>query len=320
MNLTYAGFAAIIGAPNAGKSTLTNALVGEKVSIVTHKVQTTRFQIRGIAMLDNTKGEIAQAVMIDTPGIFEAKDSDRLSRSMVHAAWTGMNDADVIVHVIDAPAWLRQQAGEGSAQDRLSCDDSERVIKGLKKREITNAVLALNKIDEIAHDETLPLIQSFAERGVYSDIIPVSALNLDGVQRLATLIADAMPSGPYLYAPDQSADIPMRLMAAEITREKLFLRLHDELPYASTVETESWKELKSGDLRVQQVIYVRRDSQKPIVLGKNGRTIKDIGAAARKDMSDWLGRKVHLFLFVKVRDNWQNDKARYSETGLEFDV
>lgn len=320
MSQTYAGFTAIVGAPNAGKSTLTNALVGEKVSIVTHKVQTTRFQIRGIAMLENSKGDSAQAVMIDTPGIFEAKDSDRLSKSMVHAAWTGMNDADIIVHVIDAPAWLRHQAGEGTAQDRLSKDDSERVIKGLKKREVSNAILALNKIDEIPHDQILPLIQAFADQGVFKDIIPVSALNMDGVKTLATLIAEAMPAGPYLYSPDQAADIPMRLMAAEITREKLFLRLHDELPYASTVETESWKELKSGDVRVQQVIYVKRDSQKPIVLGKNGRTIKDIGASARKDMSDWLGRKVHLFLFVKVRDNWQNDKARYSETGLEFDV
>ncbi|RKQ71448.1 GTP-binding protein Era [Litorimonas taeanensis] len=320
MSQTYAGFAAIVGAPNAGKSTLTNALVGEKISIVTHKVQTTRFQIRGIAMLETSKGAEAQAVMIDTPGIFEAKESDRLSKSMVHAAWTGMNDADIIVHVIDAPAWLRHQNGEGSGQDRLSREDSERVIKGLKKREIKNAILALNKIDEIAHDEILPLIQHFSEQGVYSDILPVSALNFDGVKRLGLLIADAMPSGPFLYSPDQAADIPMRLMAAEITREKLFLRLHDELPYASTVETEAWKELKSGDVRVEQVIYVKRDSQKPIVLGKNGRTIKDIGASARKEMSDWLGRKVHLFIFVKVRDNWQNDRARYSESGLEFDV
>jgi GTP-binding protein Era len=320
MTQTYSGFTAIVGAPNAGKSTLTNALVGEKVSIVTHKVQTTRFQIRGIAMLENSQGDGAQAVMIDTPGIFQAKESDRLSKSMVHAAWTGMNDADIIVHVIDAPAWLRQERGEGSSQDRLAKDDSERVIKGLKKRQIDNAILALNKIDEIAHDEALPLIQHFAEAGVYRDIIPISALNLDGVERLGTMIADAMPAGPYLYSPDQSADIPMRLMAAEITREKIFLRLHDELPYASTVETEAWKELKSGDIRVEQVIYVKRDSQKPIVLGKNGKTIKDIGAAARKDMSEWLGRKVHLFIFVKVRDNWQNDKARYSENGLEFDV
>lgn len=320
MSETYAGFVAIVGAPNAGKSTLTNALVGEKISIVTHKVQTTRFQIRGIAMLENAKGESTQAVMIDTPGIFEAKESDRLSKSMVHAAWTGMNDADIIVHVIDAPAWMRHEIGEGSAQDRLSREDSERVIKGLKKREVKNAILALNKIDEIAHDQVLPLIQYFSKQGVFKDILPVSALNYEGIETLGKLIAEAMPAGPYLYSVDQAADIPMRLMAAEITREKLFLRLHDELPYASTVETEAWKELKSGDVRIEQVIYVRRDSQKPIVLGKNGRTIKDIGASARKDMSEWLGRKVHLFIFVKVRDNWQNDKARYAENGLEFDV
>jgi GTP-binding protein Era len=320
MSQTFAGFAAIVGAPNAGKSTLTNALVGEKVSIVTHKVQTTRFQIRGIAMLKNTEGADAQTVMIDTPGIFDPKEGDRLSKSMVHAAWTGMNDADMIVHVVDAAAWLRHLEGEGSGQDRLSREDTERVIKGLKKREINNAILALNKIDEIAHDKVLPLIQYFSDAGVYKDIVPVSALNYDGIEKLGILIADAMPSGPYLYSPDQAADIPMRLMAAEITREKIFLRLHDELPYASTVETEAWKELKSGDIRVEQVIYVKRDSQKPIVLGKNGRTIKDIGASARKEMSAWLGRKVHLFIFVKVRDNWQNDKARYSENGLEFDV
>jgi len=235
MTQTYSGFTAIVGAPTAVKSTLTNALVGAEVSIVTHKVQTTRFQIRGIAMLENSQGEGAQAVMIDMPGIFQAKESDRLSKSMVHAAWTGMNDADIIVHVIDAPAWLRQEKGEGSSQDRLAKDDSEGVIKGLKKRQIDNAILALNKIDEIAHDEALPLIQHFAEAGVYRDIIPISALNLDGVERLGTMIADSMPAGPYLYSPDQSADIPMRLMAAEITREKIFLRLHDELPYASPV-------------------------------------------------------------------------------------
>jgi GTP-binding protein Era len=320
MNQTFAGFAAIVGAPNAGKSTLTNALVGEKVSIVTHKVQTTRFQIRGIAMLKNSDGAESQTVLIDTPGIFEANEKDRLSKSMVHAAWSGMSDSDIIVHVVDAAAWLRHFEGEGSGQDRLSKEDTERVIKGLKKREVKSAILALNKIDEIAHDKVLPLIQYFSDHGVYKEIIPLSALNLDGVAALGRLVADAMPSGPFLYSPDQSADIPMRLMAAEITREKLFLRLHDELPYASTVETEAWKELKSGDIRVEQVIYVKRASQKPIVLGKNGRTIKDIGASARKEMSAWLGRKVHLFIFVKVRDNWQNDKARYSESGLEFDV
>lgn len=319
-NKTRAGFVAIIGAPNAGKSTLTNALVGEKVSIVTHKVQTTRFQVRGIAMLKTDYGTQAQVVLVDTPGIFAPKEKDRLAKSMVHAAWTGVNDSEAIVHVVDAPAHHRQKNGEGTSQDRLSVDDTQRVCQGLKKRERGKVYLALNKIDEIPHDLLLAQIAEFSELGIYEEIFVISALNMDGVDKLAYTLAAAMPEGPYLYPSDQAADIPSRLMAAEITREKIFLRLHDELPYASTVETEKWKQQKNGDIRIDQVIYVRRDSQKPIVLGKGGKTIKDIGAAARRDMQDWLGRKVHLFLFVKVRDNWQNDKARYTESGLEFDV
>lgn len=316
---TRAGFAAIVGAPNAGKSTLTNALVGEKVSIVTHKVQTTRFQIRAIAMLETESGAPSQVVLIDTPGIFSPNESDRLAKSMVHAAWTGASDSQLVVHVVDAPAWLRQEAGQGSAQDRLSVDDTKSVQAGLKKRR-SKAMLVLNKVDEIPHDALLPLIAAFNEMGTYSEIFLTSAQNGEGVEKLSQALADAMPEGPLLYPIDQAADIPSRLMAAEITREKLFLRLHDELPYMSMVETESWKELKSGDVRIQQVIYVRRSSQKPIVLGKNGKTIKDIGAAARQDMKDWLGRNVHLFLFVKVRENWKDDKSRYTGMGLEFDI
>ncbi len=316
---TRSGFAAIVGAPNAGKSTLTNRLVGEKVSIVTHKVQTTRFQIRAIAMLQTSSGETAQVVLVDTPGIFAPKEKDRLARSMVHAAWTGVDDANLIVHVVDAPAWLRQKAGEGSAQDRLSVEDTQRVQKGLSKRK-SKAFLVLNKIDEIAHDQLLPLIAEMNEGGLYTEIFPVSATNGDGVDAISLALAEAMPTGPYLYPPDQAADIPSRLMAAEITREKLFLRLHDELPYASMVETENWEAKKDGSIKIEQVIYVRRDSQKPIVLGKGGKTIKAIGAAARKEMIDWLGTKVHLFLFVKVRANWKDDQARYAGTGLEFDV
>ena len=315
-----AGFVAIIGAPNAGKSTLTNALVGEKVSIVTHKVQTTRFQVRGIAMLKTAANEEAQVVLVDTPGIFAPKETDRLAKSMVHAAWTGVGDSDAIVHVVDAPAYYRQRVGEGSSQDRLSVEDTDRVVKGLKLREQEKVYLALNKIDEIPHDLLLAQIDEFNKLGVYAEIFIISALNLDGVDTLSKTLAGAMPQGPFLYPPDQAADIPSRLMAAEITREKLFLRLHDELPYASTVETEKWTRQKNGDIRIDQIIYVKRDSQKPIVLGKGGKTIKDIGASARRDMQDWLGRKVHLFIFVKVRDNWQNDKARYTESGLEFDV
>ncbi len=317
--MSRAGFAAIVGAPNAGKSTLTNALVGEKVSIVTHKVQTTRFQIRAIAMLKTPEGQPAQVVLVDTPGIFSPNESDRLAKSMVHAAWTGADDSNLIVHVVDAPAWLRRGAGEGSAQDRLSVEDTKSVAKGLQKRR-SKALLVLNKVDEIPHEQVLPLIAEFNAMEVYSEIFMTSATNGEGIKALSTALAMAMPEGPLLYPTDQAADIPSRLMAAEITREKLFLRLHDELPYASMVETESWKEQKNGDVRIEQVIYVRRSSQKPIVLGKNGRTIKDIGASARHEMQDWLGRKVHLFLFVKVREKWKDDQARYTGMGLEFDV
>lgn len=313
--MSRAGFVAIIGAPNAGKSTLVNALVGEKVSIVTHKVQTTRFQIRGIAMLDD-----AQLVLVDTPGIFKPKETDRLSRSMVHAAWTGADDADAIVHVVDAPAFIRQTRGEGSSQDRLASEDTERVLKGLRLRARKNVFLALNKIDEVERSELLEVISHFSGQDVFTETFLISALNRDGVDHMAQALVSVMPEGPYLYPPDQAADIPSRLMAAEITREKLFLRLHQELPYASMVETEKWTKQKNGDIRIDQIIYVKRDSQKPIVLGKNGKTIKDIGAKARLEMQDWLGRKVHLFLFVKVREKWVDDPARYAQTGLEFDV
>lgn len=315
MSPTRSGFVAIIGAPNAGKSTLVNALVGEKVSIVTHKVQTTRFQIRGIAMLG-----AAQLVLVDTPGIFKPKETDRLARSMVHAAWTGVDDADAIVHVVDAPAFYRHKNGEGDAQDRLSSEDTDRVISGLRSRKNGKTLLALNKIDEMERDKLLELIAHFNTQEVYAEIFLISALNHDGVDDLGQGLVKAMPEGPYLYPPDQAADIPSRLMAAEITREKLFLRLHDELPYASMVETEKWTDQKNGDVRIEQIIYVKRDSQKPIVLGKGGRTIKDIGAQSRREMQDWLGRKVHLFLFVKVREKWSDDRARYVESGLEFDV
>jgi len=317
--MSRVGFAAIVGAPNAGKSTLTNALVGEKISIVTHKVQTTRFQIRAIAMLETASGDESQVVLVDTPGIFAPNESDRLAKSMVHAAWTGADDSNLIVHVVDAPAWLRRSNGDGSAQDRLSVEDTKSVASGLKKRR-SKAYLVLNKVDEIPHEQVLPLIAEFNEMEVYSELFMTSAKNGEGIKALSTALAEAMPEGPLLYPMDQAADIPSRLMAAEITREKLFLRLHDELPYASMVETESWKDQKNGDVRIEQVIYVRRSSQKPIVLGKQGRTIKDIGASARRDMQDWLGRKVHLFLFVKVREKWKDDQARYTGMGLEFDV
>jgi len=320
MTQTRAGFAAIIGAPNAGKSTLVNALVGEKVSIVTHKVQTTRFQVRGIAMLKDTDDLSSQVVLVDTPGIFKAGSDDRLGRSMVHAAWTGVDDSNAVIHVVDGPAYLRVMDGTPTAQDKKAHKDTQRVTQGLSTRKMDFISLALNKIDEIAHDRLLELIAHFKENDVYQEIFLISALNHDGVETLSKHLAAAMPKGPYLYPEDQAADLPSRLMAAEITREKLYLRLHDELPYASTVETEKWKKQKNGDIRIDQIIYVKRESQKPIVLGKGGRTIRDIGAAARHDMQDWLGVKVHLFIFVKVREGWTDDRARYAESGLNFDV
>ena len=316
---TRSGFAAIVGAPNAGKSTLTNQLVGEKVSIVTHKVQTTRFQIRAIAMLESKGGKSAQVVLVDTPGIFAPRKQDRLAKSMVHAAWSGADDANAIVHVVDVGAWLRHKEGDGSAQDRLASEDTQRVTEGLALR-ARPAVLVLNKIDTIPTESLLPVIGEFDKTGAYEHIFMLSATQGQGVEDLAHYLAEAMPEGPLLYPEDQAADIPMRLMAAEITREKLFLRLHDELPYASMVETEKWTEKKDGSVRVDQIIYVRRGTQKGIVLGKGGSTIKEIGAAARKEMESWLGRRVHLFLFVKVRENWMDDRARYTESGLEFDV
>jgi GTP-binding protein Era len=317
---THSGFAAIVGAPNAGKSTLTNALVGEKVSIVTHKVQTTRFQIRAIAMLKTATDGRSQVVLVDTPGIFAPRKQDRLAKSMVHAAWTGADDANVVVHVVDAGAYHRHQIGEGNAQDRLAHEDTARVMEGLTKRESKNAVLVLNKLDTLPVEATLPMIANFDKGSVYERIFVISATTGDGVADLSAYLAEAMPEGPLLYPEDQAADIPMRLMAAEITREKLFLRLHEELPYHSMVETEKWTEKKDGSVKVDQIIYVRRGTQKGIVLGKGGATVKAIGAAARKEMEDWLGRRVHLFLFVKVRENWMDDKARYTESGLEFDV
>ena len=310
-----AGFAAIIGAPNAGKSTLVNALVGEKISIVTHKIQTTRYQIRGIAM-DGPN----QIVLVDTPGIFDPKH--RLDRSMVHAAWSGVGDADAIVHVVDAHAYHKVLAqDEPSGQDKNAFRDVERVENGLRKRANTKPVfLVLNKTDLLAVELLLPLIETFNKTGLYKEIFPVSSVKGEGVEVLKKSLSAAMPKGPLLYPTDQAADIPSRLLAAEITREKLFLRLHDELPYASHVETEKWSRNKDKSIRIEQIIYVKRGSQKSIVLGKKGQTIKSIGQAARMEMSEVFGCKVHLFLFVKVRENWSEDRSKYTEFGLEFDV
>lgn len=310
--ITRAGFAAIIGAPNAGKSTLTNRLVGTKVAIVTHKVQTTRFPVRGVAQLDGT-----QIVLVDTPGIFAAKR--RLDRAMVKAAWSGAEDADAIVHLIDASAWVAERTGKVDGAQKKSLEDDRRVIEQLQQSG-RKAFLALNKIDLFPHDQILPIIAELSETGVYEEIFMISAENGDGVDALERAIAEKMPEGPALYPPDQIADLPMRLLAAEVTREKLMLRLHQELPYQLMVETESWEERKDGSVRVQQVVIVGRDNHKSMVLGKGGSVIKDVGRKAREELSEMLGRKVHLFLFVKVDERWQERRESYQGLGLEFDV
>ncbi|WP_421791774.1 GTPase Era [Hyphobacterium sp.] len=311
MSDTRAGFVAVIGAPNAGKSSLVNALVGEKVSIVTRKVQTTRFPVRGIAM----EGE-AQIILVDTPGVFEPRR--RLDRAMVKSAWTGADDADGIVHVIDAEAQDRVANGQGDGADKLSVKDDDRVIDGLKAASKT-AILALNKIDTLERDRLLPLTERLNESGVYSETYMISATRGYGIPDLKARLAEMMPQGPHLYPADQAADIPQQLLAAEITREKVYDRLHQELPYASAVETESWRRLHDGSVRIEQRIYVDRTSQKPIVLGKGGQTIKAIGATAREEMEAVFGHKVHLFLQVQVQSGWDENRARYRAMGLEFD-
>jgi GTP-binding protein Era len=290
------GFVAIIGAPNAGKSTLLNRMVGSKVAIVTHKVQTTRARIRGIAMEGS-----AQIVFVDTPGIFKPKR--RLDRAMVDAAWGGAGDADLIVLMVD------MESGRDS--------DLDRIVEGLKAQG-KKAILVLNKADACDREKLLKTAAALAETGIFTETFMISALTGDGVDDLKRHIAALMPEGPWHYPEDQAADVPLRSLAAEITREKLFLRLHDELPYSLTVETEEWEQKKDGSIRIAQVIYVERDSQKKIALGKGGQTIKTIGQLAREELQEMLETKVHLFLFVKVRENWSDDRERYREMGLDF--
>ncbi|MDQ0998615.1 GTP-binding protein Era [Phyllobacterium ifriqiyense] len=293
---TRSGFIALIGAPNAGKSTLVNQLVGSKVSIVTHKVQTTRALVRGIVIHDQT-----QMVLVDTPGIFKPKR--RLDRAMVTTAWGGAKDADLILVLIDVEQGID--------------DEAEILLDSLrdKKRKV---ILVLNKVDRIEAPMLLELAKKANEKVKFDQTFMISALKGYGCKDLLKYLAENLPEGPWYYPEDQISDMPMRMLAAEITREKLYLRLHNELPYSSTVETESWEEKKDGSVRIQQVIYVERDSQKKIVLGHEGQAIKSIGQAARKELMEILEQKVHLFLFVKVRDNWGNDPERYREMGLEF--
>jgi GTPase len=301
--MTRAGFCAIIGAPNAGKSTLTNALVGAKVAIVSPKVQTTRMKVRGVGQVRDT-----QIIFVDTPGIFQPRR--RLDRAMVSAAWSGTEDADAILLVVDA-------AELTSRPDSPGARDTQAILEGLKGNNIPKA-LVLNKIDGMKRTNLLPLSEKLHAQGAFEDVFLISALSGDGVKDLGEWVAARMPEGPFLYPEDQSADIPMRVLAAEITREKLYLRLHDELPYASAVETEKWEERKDGSVRIDQVIYVQREGQKAIALGKGGATIKIIGQLARTEMEELFGRRVHLFLFVKVKEDWAENREHYEHLGLEF--
>jgi len=293
---TRAGFVALIGAPNAGKSTLLNSLVGSKVSIVTHKVQTTRALVRGIAI----EGP-SQVIFVDTPGIFRPRR--RLDRAMVTSAWGGAADADVVALLIDAKKGIDEAAG--AILDKLA---------DMKHRKI----LILNKVDLVKREQLLALTAALNERIPFERTFMVSALTGDHVEDVLTFLAGEMPEGPWLYPEDQISDLPMRQLAAEITREKVFLRLHDELPYESTVETELWKEQKDGSVRVEQTIFVARESQKRIVIGAKGETIKAVSMAARKEIEEAAEQKIHLFLFVKVRENWSDDPERYRQMGLEL--
>ncbi len=295
--MTRCGFVAVIGAPNAGKSTLVNALVGAKVSIVTHKVQTTRNQVRGIVM----EGD-AQIVLVDTPGIFEPKR--RLERAMVRAAWAGAEDADVVLLVYDA------------ARKKLDAD-TRRILDQIKKSG-RKVILALNKVDLIRRDKLLELAAFFDAEGCFERIFMISAETGDGLDDLRGYLASEMREGPWLFPEDQAADMPLRLLAAEVTREKLFLQLHEELPYNLTVETDSWEDFKDGSAKIQQTVYIGRENQKPIVIGKGGQRIRQVREAAQKDMEAILERPIHLFLFVKVRENWIEDPERYRDLGLEF--
>lgn len=293
---TRCGFVALIGAPNVGKSTLVNALVGSKVTIVSNKVQTTRSLIRGIVI-----EERSQIVLVDTPGVFTPKR--RLDRAMVTTAWSGAHDADLVCMLLDA---------------RKGIDNDARAIFDKLKAVKHPLYLAINKIDLVAREKLLALAAEANERLSFIRTFMISALSGDGVADLRKELAAAVPPGPFLYPEDEMSDAPMRRLASEITREKIYHKLHQELPYQSTVETDSWTERKDGSVRIEQTIFVERESQRKIVLGKSGATIKAIGADARRELAEIIGQPVHLFLFVKVRENWGDDPNRYHEMGLEF--
>ncbi|MGC2811874.1 MAG: GTPase Era [Bradyrhizobium sp.] len=290
------GFVALIGAPNVGKSTLVNALVGSKVTIVSRKVQTTRALIRGIVIENH-----AQIILVDTPGIFLPKR--RLDRAMVSTAWSGAHDADLVCVLLDARQGLDEEADAIFA----------RLVEVAHDK-----ILVLNKIDLVPREKLLGLARAANDRLPFAKTFMVSALSGDGVDALRRALSQMVPAGPFHYPEDQMSDAPMRHLAAEITREKIFRKLHQELPYQSTVETESWTERKDKSIRIEQTIFVERESQRKIVLGKGGATIKAIGADSRKELAEITGQPVHLFLFVKVRENWGDDPHRYREMRLEF--
>ena len=294
---TRCGFVALIGEPNAGKSTLMNAMVGAKVSIVTHKVQTTRSRIRGIAVEGN-----AQIIFVDTPGLFRPRR--RLDRAMVASAWAGAGDADLVVLLVEAHRGITEGV--------------EAILAALDEHVRRPVALAVNKIDRVKRPALLPLLEKVGKRRDWAETFLISAEKGDGVRDLKRWLAKSLPESPWHYPEDQIADLPLRQLAAEITREKLTLRLHQELPYQLTVETESWEDRKDGSARIEQVIYVAREGHRGIVLGKGGETIKAIGQEARRDIAELIGRPAHLFLTVKPRPNWENEPERYREMGLDF--
>jgi GTPase len=301
MSATRCGFVALIGAPNAGKSTLINALVGEKVAIVTRKAQTTRSTVRGVLTREG-----AQIVFVDTPGLFAPKR--RLDRAMVASAWGAAADADVLALLVDA----RKEAAQAGVSD-----ETQSILDTLKESRKPR-LLVLNKIDAMERAKLLELSARLNAALGFDETFMISALNRDGIDRLLERLADMVPPGPWLYPEDQITEAPIRSLAAEITREKLFERLHDELPYQATVETDSWKDQPDGSARIEQTVFVTRESHRKIVIGEGGRTIKAIGTAARKDIAEAHGANVHLFLHVKVRENWLDDPERYRAMGLEF--
>jgi GTP-binding protein Era len=300
---------AVLGAPNAGKSTLVNTLVGAKVAAVTQKVQTTRALVRGIAMRDEV-----QLILIDTPGVFAPKR--RLDRAMVAAAWSALEGADAIIHVVDAAA----HAGTDKAgADTRAVEDTATIGAKLKQMNLPS-ILVLNKVDAVARPALLEMTTKLVESGLYTDVFMISARKGDGVDDIARTLAERAPVGPWLFPEDQTMDAPARVLASEITREKAFLRLHEEIPYELTVETETWEERKDGSAKIDQTIYVARESQRKIAIGAKGATIKTIGELARKDMEEAFDRRIHLFLHVKVREGWTEERALYQRLGLDYEA